>query len=118
MYEGKFPTRLVSLRAKEGVSSRDMSLSIGQNPGYISNIECWKALPSISQEKHLRLLWTQFLWNTMKKGLSGIARKPLSPITMQQKRCHRDEKSRGISTFTKNKAGSFNTHCIKTISLI
>lgn len=37
MCEGKFPTRPVSLRAKEGVSSRDMSLSIGQNPGYISN---------------------------------------------------------------------------------
>ena len=25
-----------------------MSLSIGQNPGYISNIECGKALPSMS----------------------------------------------------------------------
>lgn len=48
MYEDEFPTRLAQLRLKKGVSSRDMSLSIGQNPGYISNIECGKALPSMS----------------------------------------------------------------------
>lgn len=48
MYEDEFPARLARLRAKKGVSSRDMSLSIGQNPGYISNIECGKALPSMS----------------------------------------------------------------------
>lgn len=48
MYEDEFPARLARLRAKKGVSSRDMSLSIGQNSGYISNIECGKALPSMS----------------------------------------------------------------------
>lgn len=48
MYEDEFPARLSRLRAKKGVSSRDMSLSVGQNPGYISNIECGKALPSMS----------------------------------------------------------------------
>lgn len=48
MYEDEFPARLARLRAKKGVSSRDMSLSIGQNAGYISNIECGKALPSMS----------------------------------------------------------------------
>lgn len=48
MYEDDFPARLARLRAKKGVSSRDMSLSIGQNAGYISNIECGKALPSMS----------------------------------------------------------------------
>lgn len=48
MYEEEFPARLARLRAKKGVSSRDMSLSIGQNTGYISNIECGKALPSMS----------------------------------------------------------------------
>ena len=48
MYEEDFPARLARLWAKKGVSSRDMSLSIGQNPGYISNIECGKALPSMS----------------------------------------------------------------------
>lgn len=48
MYEEEFPTRLSKLRTKKGVSAREMSLSIGQNTGYISNIECGKALPSMS----------------------------------------------------------------------
>ena len=48
MYENKFPIRLASLRNKKGVSARDMSLSIGQNAGYINNIETGKALPSMA----------------------------------------------------------------------
>ena len=48
MYENEFLTRLAQLREKKGVSARDMSLSIGQNPGYINNIETGKALPSMS----------------------------------------------------------------------
>ena len=37
----------MQLRLKKGISARDMSLSIGQNPGYINNIETGKALPSM-----------------------------------------------------------------------
>lgn len=48
MHEEDFPTRLAMLRTKKGVSARDMSLSIGQNAGYINNIETGKALPSMS----------------------------------------------------------------------
>lgn len=48
MYEDEFPTRLIQLRMQKGVSARDMSLSIGQNAGYINNIETGKALPSMS----------------------------------------------------------------------
>lgn len=48
MYEDLFPSRLAELRINKGVSARDMSLSIGQNPGYINNIETGKALPSMS----------------------------------------------------------------------
>ena len=48
MYENEFQTRLAQLRENKGVSARDMSLSIGQNPGYINNIETGKALPSMS----------------------------------------------------------------------
>ena len=48
MYENEFQTRLAQLREQKGVSARDMSLSIGQNPGYINNIETGKALPSMS----------------------------------------------------------------------
>lgn len=48
MYENEFPIRLAKLRTEKGVSARDMSLSIGQNAGYINNIETGKALPSMS----------------------------------------------------------------------
>ncbi len=48
MHDYEFQTRLAHLREQKGVSARDMSLSIGQNPGYINNIETGKALPSMS----------------------------------------------------------------------
>lgn len=47
MDEKDFAIRLARLRAKKGVSARDMSLSIGQNPGYINNIETGKSKPSL-----------------------------------------------------------------------
>ena len=40
--------RITALRLKKGVSARDMSLSLGQNAGYINNIESGKALPSLT----------------------------------------------------------------------
>lgn len=43
-----FARRIAQLRLKKGVSSREMSLALGQNVGYISNIECGKALPSMA----------------------------------------------------------------------
>jgi len=46
--EHDFSRRLSELREKKGVSARDMSLSIGQNPGYINSIETGKAMPSIA----------------------------------------------------------------------
>ena len=46
--EDSFKRRLVELRLRKNVSARDMSLSIGQNPGYINNIESGKALPSLT----------------------------------------------------------------------
>lgn len=48
MYEEMFAARIAQLRINKGVSARDMSLSIGQNPGYINNIESGKSLPSMS----------------------------------------------------------------------
>lgn len=47
MDEKEFATRLARLRENKGVSARDMSLSIGQNPGYINNIETGKSKPSM-----------------------------------------------------------------------
>ena len=47
MDDKDFSLRLAQLREKKGVSARDMSLSMGQNPGYINNIESGKSLPSL-----------------------------------------------------------------------
>lgn len=48
MYERQFAERLTELRMKKGVSARDMSLSLGQNSGYINHIENRQTLPSMS----------------------------------------------------------------------
>lgn len=48
MDEKDLSLRLAQLREKKGVSARDMSLSMGQNPGYINNIELGKSMPSLS----------------------------------------------------------------------
>lgn len=47
MDEKDFAIRLARLREKKGVSAREMSLSIGQNPGYINSIEIGKSKPSL-----------------------------------------------------------------------
>ena len=48
MEKEQFIKRLVELRMQKGVSARDMSLSMGQNPGYINNIESGKSMPSLT----------------------------------------------------------------------
>ena len=48
MYEEQFSKRLAELRTKKGVSARDMSLSIEQNPGYIRAIECGATFPTMA----------------------------------------------------------------------
>lgn len=47
MNEKDFALRLARLRENKGVSAREMSLAIGQNAGYINNIETGKSLPSL-----------------------------------------------------------------------
>ena len=48
MCKEAFSKRLVQLRMAKGVSARDMSLSLGQNPGYIRTIESGSAFPAMS----------------------------------------------------------------------
>ena len=48
MYEKEFSQRLAQLRTQKGISARDMSLSIGQNPGYINTIENGKSFPTMT----------------------------------------------------------------------
>ena len=47
MNEKEFALRLAKLRQNKNVSAREMSLAIGQNAGYINNIESGKTLPSL-----------------------------------------------------------------------
>lgn len=47
MFEELFYQRLQKLRSEKGVSARDMSLSIGQSPGYINSLENKKGFPSM-----------------------------------------------------------------------
>ena len=47
-YDNALRKRLAQLRVQKGVSAREMSLSLGQNTGYISNIESGKTLPSMT----------------------------------------------------------------------
>lgn len=55
-YEKWFPQRLTQLRMRKGVSARDMSLSIGQNTGYINSIESGKNFPTNEELLlHLRI---------------------------------------------------------------
>ena len=48
MDEKDFAMRLATLRTKKNVSAREMSLSIGQNQGYINHIESGQGPPSLS----------------------------------------------------------------------
>ena len=42
-----FSSRLTKLRTERKISARDMSLSLGQSPGYINKIENNRSLPSM-----------------------------------------------------------------------
>jgi len=48
MDKADFINRLVELRTCEGVSARDMSLSMGQGESYINNIENGSSFPSLT----------------------------------------------------------------------
>jgi len=47
-YESFIAGRLAQLRARKGVSARDMSFSIGQSENYTNMIENQRAMPSMS----------------------------------------------------------------------
>ncbi|SFC87019.1 DNA-binding transcriptional regulator, XRE-family HTH domain [Butyrivibrio sp. YAB3001] len=71
-FKKEFAARLAVLRNNAGVSARDMSLSLGQNPGYINNIENLKTLPSMTMFfkicDFLRITPADFFDTFKKKG--------------------------------------------------
>ena len=46
--EDFIPKRIMQLRIQRGVSAREMSIALGQNPGYINNIETGKSFPKLA----------------------------------------------------------------------
>ena len=48
MEKEAFINRMIELRMQKGVSARDMSLSLGQSPSYINNIENGISYPSMT----------------------------------------------------------------------
>ncbi len=48
MDEKRFRERLSQLRTQKNVSAREMSLALGQNAGYINNIENGKNMPGMA----------------------------------------------------------------------
>ena len=99
MYNEDFISRLTQLRLKHGVSARDMSLSLGQNPGYINNIECGKALPSMS----VFLYICEYFHITPKEFFDTDNSNPkeLTELIENLKRLN-DEQLQCISTLVKN----------------
>ena len=47
-YRQEFRQRLSELRIHQGISARDMSLSLGLSEGYINKVENGKMLPTMS----------------------------------------------------------------------
>lgn len=48
MDENYIKQRIAQLRTQQGVSARELSLTLGQSTGYINTIENGKSLPSMS----------------------------------------------------------------------
>ena len=79
-----FGLRLSQLRMEKGVSARDMSLSLGQNAGYITTIENGKNYPSMQAFFHiceyLDITPVEFL------DFDSTSPKKLSALTEKMKR--------------------------------
>lgn len=65
--------RIVTLRQQKGVSARDMSLSLGQNPNYINKIEKGQARPSLDGLQYIcdyfRLTYFEFFNKDIKNPI-------------------------------------------------
>lgn len=91
MTENDFSLRLARLRTQKGVSARDMSLSIGQNPNYINHIETGRTRPSLTGIlyicEYLGVTPSEFfdIDNTSPKKLDEITRdlRKLSPAQLE-----------------------------------
>lgn len=94
MYEKEFSNRLAQIRSKRGISARDMSLSIGQNPGYINTIENGKAFPTMKNFFYI----CEFLHITPKEFFDANAEKAEQINTLTEQLNQLDERQIDIIT--------------------
>ncbi len=94
MYEKEFSNRLAQIRSKRGISARDMSLSIGQNPGYINTIENGKAFPTMKNFFYI----CEFLHITPKEFFDADAEKAEKINTLTEQLNQLDERQIDIIT--------------------
>ena len=97
--EKDFALRLATLRTKKGVSARDMSLSIGQNPGYINGIETGRNNPSLTGILYI----CEYLDITPSEFFDFDSTNPakLKPIIEDMKKLN-DEQLQAVATIVKN----------------
>ena len=67
---------------QKGVSARDMSLSIGQNPSYISNIEIRIFSAGMPKNPHNTSVFLRFFEHTDKKSDCTICANDLISISL------------------------------------
>lgn len=97
--EKDFALRLATLRTKKGVSARDMSLSIGQNPGYINGIETGRNNPSLTGILYI----CEYFDITPSEFFDFDSTNPakLKPIIEDMKKLN-DEQLQAVATIVKN----------------
>lgn len=99
--EKDFALRLATLRTKKGVSARDMSLSIGQNPGYINGIETGRNNPSLTGILYI----CEYFGITPSEFFDFDSTNPakLKPIIEDMKKLN-DEQLQAVATLVKDLA--------------
>ena len=99
-----FAERLASLRSQKGESAREMSLSLGQGPGYISNIENGYSWPSVEMLfeicEYLNITPAEFFSYTTRHPAPS---KPLAAIIDQLNREERELITQIIEKLTERK---------------
>ena len=90
--EEKFAERLTQLRIQKGVSARDMSLSLGQNPGYINHIENRQTMPSMAGFfyicEYLQITPQQFFETELKNPMRISAIEEDLKLLSDEQLCH------------------------------
>ena len=82
MYKEDFSLRLALLRTKMDISARDMSLSLGQNPGYINSIESGKSLPSMTMFFYICDYLNQTDFSPKEMALSKVVLPITTPLSI------------------------------------